>query len=435
MEKSKWACAACGKKRAKFRCACKWESYCGVQCQKKRWDTHKGSCTVLLSKNVKLAQEASTDCGHVCQEVVTAMMTLAEIIGAQDRYDEAEKMMLDALQIARVLCGTEPGLLTRNRTRNVAPILHSLGHVLQQQDKLEEAVEKFEESYGIYVDWYGPDHVSIAPNKMSMGSLWCIMGVSEEAHEQFGHALKLYRAEYETTGAENWKMHIATCLCSVGSLYAESKDFVSAVDNYTEALDIQRSLAPGGPNAGDTLMFIVDLLVLQDKLVEALSRIEEALPILRGVYGPRSVTISRALMRLGDIYQKQREFDMSLKAFRKARKSRSRVLGEDNVLVAEANDCIAGVLIHKQEFDEALGLLKTVAPIYCRARGSNHLCVAQAYYKMSKCLEEQGDLAGALCRAMDAHSIYSQLGANHEGDAQIAAIRVESLKVLCCHES
>jgi hypothetical protein len=106
-----------------------------------------------------------------------------------------------------------------------------------------------------------------------------------------------------------------------------------------------------------------------------------------------------------------------------------RVLEKDNILVAEANYCIAWVRIDKREFHLALVLLETVVAIYRGARGGNHPCVAQACDKMSQCMEELGNLAGALNSVMDAHSIYSTLGADHEGDAQIAAQRVQSLQI------
>jgi cytochrome c-type biogenesis protein CcmH/NrfG len=97
------------------------------------------------------------------------------------------------------------------------------------------------------------------------------------------------------------------------------------------------------------------------------------------VHGPRSVTTARALVFLGDIYHKQGEFDKSLKAFRKAKKFRVRVLEVPHLRAGEA--------------------------IYRRARGSNHHCVAQVYDKMAQCMEQLGDLAGALSSAMDSHSI------------------------------
>jgi tetratricopeptide (TPR) repeat protein len=196
--------------------------------------------------------------------------------------------------------------------------------VLLQQDKLLEAVGRFEESFKIYAAWYGEGDVHLASNHMSTGRIFGMMGMYENAQEQFGKALELYRTQHETTDDWQREMHISMCLCSIGSIDWETKNFESAKENYTKALEIERCLVSVHPGlydrTGDTLMCMVDLLVLEDKLDEALRHIKEALPLLRHVHGQRSATTAKALMRLGDIYRKQGEFDLSLKAFKKARK-------------------------------------------------------------------------------------------------------------------
>jgi tetratricopeptide (TPR) repeat protein len=425
MLKSKWPCAACGKKRAPQRCECKGESYCGETCQMEAWENHQGRCTVFLHKQLEAKR---TEYGHDSGEVAEAMMTLADVIGAQDRYAEAEKMLLDALRIARIIFR---GLGFCHPT--VAAILFNLGHVLKQQDKLEDAGERLEESYNIYKELYGERDVHIAANLMSLGGMFAMLGKYNDAQEQFEEALDIYRKKHEITadGDPECVMNIATCLYSIGSILAQTKNFVGAMENYTKALEIERSRPPVGlyVNTGDALMYIVDCLLMQDKLDEALIHITEALPILRLVHGQRSAKTAKALMRLGEIYKKQGECVKSLSAFSKAKRYRLRFLEEDNVLVAEANYYIAWVLIDQRKFDLALVLLHPVAEIFRRARGSNHHCVAQAYDKMAQCMQELGDLAGALESAMASHSIYANLGAAHEGDAEIGALRVESLRV------
>jgi hypothetical protein len=91
-----------------------------------------------------------------------------------------------------------------------------------------------------------------------------------------------------------------------------------------------------------------------------------------------------------------------LKVFQKARDYLLRVLEEHNVLVVQANYCIAGVLVDLKKFAKALVLLKTVTAIFSSARSRKHLCVAaEGYKKMAQCMEEQRNLAGALNRAKE----------------------------------
>jgi tetratricopeptide (TPR) repeat protein len=301
MQKYKWVCAECTKEGAKHRCPCLWESYCGETCQKKMWQTHKLKCTVFLSQ--ELANKGTGD-GDGSAEVVEATMTLANIIVAQDRCEEAEKRMLDALRIARDLWG--------NNNPNVAAILHDLGRVLHRQDKTLEAVVKFEESYDMYCANYGVNDIHIAPNRMSFGTLLGGLGLYEDAQQQFEQALELYHAELEKTGDEDWQMHISVCLFSIGSIHAQTDNFEMAMKKYREAFQIEGRLVDGVglglyDRMGDLLMYKVDLLVMEEKVVEAIEHIKKALPILKRGHGPRSVTTAQALVRLGGLYQKQRE--------------------------------------------------------------------------------------------------------------------------------
>jgi tetratricopeptide (TPR) repeat protein len=137
------------------------------------WENHQGRCTVFLHKQLEAKR---TEYGHDSGEVAEAMMTLADVIGAQDRYAEAEKMLLDALRIARIIFR---GLGFCHPT--VAAILFNLGHVLKQQDKLEDAGERLEESYNIYKELYGERDVHIAANLMSLGGMFAMLGKYNDA--------------------------------------------------------------------------------------------------------------------------------------------------------------------------------------------------------------------------------------------------------------
>jgi hypothetical protein len=86
------------------------------------------------------------------------------------------------------------------------------------------------------------------------------------------------------------------------------------------------------------------------------------------------------------------------------------------------------VLMDQRQYDEARVLLDTAAVKYGCIRG-HHFCLAQAYCQLARCLEELGDIKGALHVTEHSHLVYSQLGADWHENAQISALSVERLKV------
>ena len=420
MEKSSWPCAGCQELSAKHRYPCKWESYCSVACKKKMWGKHKERCSVFLSKDIAAETEKH---GHMSEEVVEKMMNLGNVFILQDRYPEAEKMLRQAEAIARQIVGDNDPL--------VASILQNIGMVLQQQDRLEEAVELFFTSLDINLELYGGESVKVASNLISLGSMFVIKGEHVLAREAFEKALQLYQTEEEEfPGEGNRLKRIACCLCSLGGVDDKMGNAESAEEKYATALEIRDGLPPGCPEReSSSLMYKVNLLVREEKLGEALIHMTAALPILRSVHGARSPTMAKALLHLAQIYRKQGEFHKSLKAIRKAKKFR--LLGvndRDHVSVVEMDYDIALVLMDQRQYDEARMLLETVAVKYGSIRG-NHFSVAQAHGKLARCLEELGDIKGALHEAEHSNFVYSKLGADWDEKAQKSALSVERLKV------
>ena len=49
-------CGACNKPGCSLKCACKLVFYCGEECQRAHWPTHKKDCRLALAKKVKDAK-------------------------------------------------------------------------------------------------------------------------------------------------------------------------------------------------------------------------------------------------------------------------------------------------------------------------------------------------------------------------------------------
>jgi hypothetical protein len=58
---------------------------------------------------------------------------------------------------------------------------------------------------------------------MSMGQMFGIMGMYEDAQQQFGQELNLYRVEHDTTGDGDWQMQIAICASAASAPFTRRR--------------------------------------------------------------------------------------------------------------------------------------------------------------------------------------------------------------------
>src|SRR6056300_146556 len=89
-------CGACNKPGCSLKCACKLVFYCGEECQRAHWPTHKKDCRLALAKKVK---DAKREHGRDDEAVAEARMEAGIAHKEQGRYREAEQCYLEARRI------------------------------------------------------------------------------------------------------------------------------------------------------------------------------------------------------------------------------------------------------------------------------------------------------------------------------------------------
>jgi len=81
-------CGTCGKVDAPLRCECKADFYCGKECQRASWESHRGSCCWDLERKLeKLRGRLGRD--HL--NVGKAASDLAMLFLKQHRTRDAEE--------------------------------------------------------------------------------------------------------------------------------------------------------------------------------------------------------------------------------------------------------------------------------------------------------------------------------------------------------
>ena len=91
------------------------------------------------------------------------MERLADGLGVQEKYDEAEKLAREAVKIFRRALGdSHPSFATG---------LSTLASILRAQNKLDEAEDLMREALGVYQRAYGPIHKFVADHLSDLSQL------------------------------------------------------------------------------------------------------------------------------------------------------------------------------------------------------------------------------------------------------------------------
>src|SRR6056300_789433 len=89
-------CGACSKPGCSLKCPCKLVFYCGEECQRAHWPTHKKDCRLAHAKKVK---DAKREHGRDDEAVAKARQDAGIAHQNQGRFREAEQCYLEARRI------------------------------------------------------------------------------------------------------------------------------------------------------------------------------------------------------------------------------------------------------------------------------------------------------------------------------------------------
>ena len=387
MENPSRPCAACGLEGAPLRCPCKGASFCGKACQKALWEEHRKICTVDLSRKL---EEKRKQLGDDHRDVGQASMHIGLMFQQHGNLKAAERNVLEAVRIFRIYGAKEEDML--------APALSHLGTLYIIQGKYAEARVMVKKALEIQLRIRnGNEGVEVAYLFNSFDHIMQIQGNYAQAAEEFGKALTILRGISGSVNepvAEMAEVVGADILASLGCLFRLDNMPEKAMENYSEALRIQRiRLASGSTLITATLMRIATLHIEQERFDEAASNLEEALPYLRCHHGEKSLPVAKAMWMLAIIYREQGHFETSLKVHRKVLRYRLKALGVDHEDVAESKTHIALILMEKfGKFDEALDLFQEAELIQNLALGADHETVERTQGDIAICLQKMGDV-------------------------------------------
>jgi tetratricopeptide (TPR) repeat protein len=339
MEKSLYPCANCAKKHAPKRCPCYRASYCGPTCQKAHWGEHKGVCTVFLSRETK---EQKSKHGTDSSESLEAQYNLARQYYTDQKMDKAEKTLrkyLDACN--RFQLQTPPG---RCKTGHVMSAHIFLAGIYGDNGSKDLAFVHYEESLTICRRFHPDNHQTIEYLNTQLRDL----GNGRRSVDEIKRSIaKLSDDDDNRLG------HLNEELCMA---YERNGETDMAMATGKKALEHVRKSEDEGC-AARVFIQLADLLCQKDRFDEALTFVEESLPILRRYTGDKSFSVGNALSTLGRIYEGQHKDDDALKVIKKGLRYTRRSAGDKHEVTLVVAEHLLRHYVRRHMFIEALEML------------------------------------------------------------------------------
>jgi tetratricopeptide (TPR) repeat protein len=171
--------------------------------------------------------------------------------------------------------------------KSLAGCHNSMGSILDEQGKHEEAIEHY--SIGLAISLEGETALA-ADLLLNIGAVLLRQNKVDEAMEKFVSALRIYeKAKIDTA--------IANCHHNIGDVLKQQGKFDAALEHARKALTMKRSKLPHEHvDCGQSHNLIGDILFHSGKFAEALDEFDNALRIRKNVYGEMTLQVA-------DVYQ------------------------------------------------------------------------------------------------------------------------------------
>ncbi|HEY9749534.1 MAG TPA: tetratricopeptide repeat protein [Allocoleopsis sp.] len=264
------------------------------------------------AQDYQAEQAAAIECFHKAADLqkalglekdfATSLNNLALLYESQGRYEEAEPLYLQVLELDKHLLGEDHS--------DVATSLNNLALLYTYQGRYEEAEPLHLQALELRKRLLGEDHFHVADSLNNLAGLYESQGRYEEAEPLYLQALELYK---HLLGEEH--LYVATNLNNLARLYESQRRYSEAEPLYLQALALRkRLLGEEHPDVATILNNQATLYESQRRYSEAELLYLQALAIAEQLLGknhPNTVTIRKNLESLRQAIASQQQTSTS----------------------------------------------------------------------------------------------------------------------------
>ncbi len=296
----------------------------------------------------------------------TSATSLASLDLQQDRYEEAERLLLQALEGREAAFGPEHP--------DVARSLHNLGTVYKDTGRYEEAEVLFNRSMAIKEKTLEAGDPSLAMGYYHLAVLQRKQRLFGKAEESFRKAIAIQK---QTLGPDHPRTGYAQN--GLALVYSNQGRFDEAESLYLETLDLwERTLGPDHHRVGTVLANLGSLYQLQERWDEARTTLTRSLQIKENALGPQHGSLAYSLISLADVSRSLGDMVEADALYRRALEIRELALGPNHPETAFSIFSLADFCIDQERHAEARTLFLKCLRIWKETLGPDHANVGYA---------------------------------------------------------
>ena len=250
--------------------------------------------------------------------LASSLNNLAELYRSQGRYQAAEPLHQQALEMRRSLLGeTHP---------DVATSLNNLALLYKLQGRYEAAEPLYIQALERFRSLLGDSHPHVATSLNNLAALYESQGRYEAAEPLFQQALEMSRSLLGDSHPD-----VATSLNNLALLYKSQGRYEDAEPLYQQALELRRSLlGENHPDVATSLNNLAGLYYSQGRYEAAEPLFQQALEMSRSLLGENHPDVASSLNNLAGLYAYMQRFDLAEALMLQALEMRQRLLGEQH---------------------------------------------------------------------------------------------------------
>ena len=316
--------------------------------------------------------------GPASDDVAVSLVSLARLRVAQAKFDDAERLVREALVIrqAREAGGT-PGLFDTST---------ALGEVLVEKGDYPAAIAVLEAvAAARAAEGDTPEH---SATLRWLVNAYFYAGRYDDVQRVGSTVLEMTRRVH---GARH--PLVADDLVNLGAVEFERGRYVEAERLYREALvNTEGWYGANHTRTASNLTMLGRTLVRQTRFDEAVGYLQRALAVQESVFGPVHPAVASAVNELGSVALQRNRLDEADAAFSRMAEIYRQVFPGKNFLIGVAVSNLGSVYTARKEDARAEALYREAITLFAETQSPTHVNVGIARLKLGRALLRQGRL-------------------------------------------
>ena len=312
--------------------------------------------------------------GPASDDVAASLVSLARLRVVQAKYDEAERLVREALTIRAREARDTPAL---------ADTSTALGEVLVEKGDYPAAITVLEDVVaGRAAEGDTPEHAS---------SLRWLVNAYFYAG-RFDDAQRVGRTTLEMTRRVHGTRHpfVSDDLINLGAVAYERGQYSEAEARYREALALNEGwYGASHTRTASNLTMLGRTLLRENRFDEAVQYLQRALAVQERVYGGVHPAVASAVNELGSVALQRNRLDEAAAAFTRMAEIYRQVFPGKHFLIGVAVSNLGSVYTARRDYPRAEALYRDAIAIFAETQSPTHVNVGIARLKLGRTLLRQ----------------------------------------------